>query len=100
MAIPRKPIKDMSLDDVRALVHSVREEGLRIQRHYKKLEEEYSDWEDRVWKLDKILLEMEEKTGLSKQEIEKDTDNEYIPDELFSEPKEDNSVEVDWGDLN
>jgi len=98
MAI-RKPHKDMNLDDVRALVRSVREEGLRIQRHYKKLEEEYSDWEDRVWKLDQILLDMEEKTGLTKIEIQKDTDNEYVPDELF-ESEKDNSVEVDWGDLD
>ena len=64
-----KSYGDMTLDDVRKLVKEVREEGLKIQSHYKRLEQEYSDWEDRVYELDKILSRAEEDTGISKEEI-------------------------------
>lgn len=64
-----KPQSEMTLDDVRELVKEVRAEGLQIQSHYKRLEQEYSDWEDRVRDLEKIIAQAEEDTGLSKQEI-------------------------------
>lgn len=59
----------MSLDEVRKLVNSVRNDGLKIQSHYKKLELEYSDWEDRVNELDKIISKAEDEYGLTKEEI-------------------------------
>ena len=68
-AIKPKPQADMTLDDVRAMVQEVREEGLTIQRHYKRLEQEYSDWEDRVNELEKIIAQAEDDTGLTKEEI-------------------------------
>ncbi len=64
-----KPLSEMDVDDVRALVRSVREEGLTIQRHYKRLEQEYSDWEDRVNFVEKTIQEFEAATGLTKEEI-------------------------------
>ncbi len=71
---------DMTLDDVRALIKEVRNEGLRIQSHYKRLNEEYSDWEDRVNELEKIIYQAEIDTGLTKEEIYKEP-NEFA-DEL------------------
>lgn len=80
--MPRKAYGDMNLDDVRALVREVRAEGLKIQSHYKRLEQEYSDWEDRINELDKIISRAEDDTGLTKKEIEKD---EYaLPDDLIN----------------
>jgi predicted nuclease with TOPRIM domain len=64
-----KPQSEMTLDDVRELVKEVRAEGLQIQSHYKRLEKEYSDWEDRVRDLENIIAQAEEDTGLSKEEI-------------------------------
>lgn len=97
-----KPLSAMNLDDVRALVREVREEGLRIQRHYKRLEEEYSDWEDRVWALDKRLLELEEETGLKKTEItgeEKEYPDIDLGDDFVApEETKEETVEIDWGD--
>lgn len=95
----KKPKRTMNLDDVRALVKEVREEGLRIQRHYKRLEEEYSDWEDRVWKLDQMLSKLEDETGLTKEEIQREDD--YLPDDLImTTPTKDDSDNItgddDW----
>ena len=63
---------ELNLDDVRALVRKAHEEGLRIQSHYKRLEQEYSDWEDRIIALDKLLSDAEEQFNLPREEIEKD----------------------------
>lgn len=59
----------MTLDDVRALVRTVREEGLRIQSHYKRLEEEYSNWEDQIVEVENIISQMQEDTGITREEI-------------------------------
>ena len=69
-AIPKpKPYADMTLDDVRAEMKRVRERGLQIISNYKRLEQEYSDWEDEIVKIDKIITQMQEDMGLNKQEI-------------------------------
>ena len=69
-ALPRhKPYADMTLDDVRALVRESREEGLRIQSHYKRLEEEYSNWEDQINEIENIITQMQEDTGIKREEI-------------------------------
>jgi len=78
---------DMTLDDVRALVKEVHEEGLRIQSHYKRLAQEYSDWEDRVNELDKIISQAEKDTGLTKEEI-------------FKEPSEFDDIDFNGVDLD
>lgn len=59
----------MTLEDVRELVRKVREDGLQIQRHYKRLEQEYSDWEDRVVYVEKVISQMEDDSGISREEI-------------------------------
>ncbi len=59
----------MTLDDVRELVQKTREQGLQIQSHYKRLEQEYSDWEDQINEIEKIILQMQEDSGITKQEI-------------------------------
>jgi len=95
----KKAYGDMNLDDVRALVKEVHAEGLKIQSHYKRLEQEYSDWEDRVYELDKIISQAEKDTGLSREEIEKDTYS--LPDDLLGltnievEIKEENIIGED-----
>lgn len=69
-ALPRpKPYADMTLDDVRKLIAENRERGLQIQSHYKKLEQEYSDWEDQINEIEKIILQMQEDTGINREEI-------------------------------
>lgn len=86
-AKPRQPAyKDMTIDDVRAMVKTLREEGLQIQSHYKRLEQEYSDWEDRLYALDKIISQAEEETGLTKEQI-------IEPDDPFMEFMENDDSE-------
>jgi len=80
-AIKPKKQADMTLDDVRALIKKVRAEGLRIQSHYKRLADEYSDWEDRVNELENIIYQAELDTGLKKEEIYKEP-NEFADDIL------------------
>ena len=72
MPAKHKPQADMTVDDVRALIKDVRAEGLKIQSHYKRLELEYSDWEDRVNELEKIIAQAESDTGITKEEIYKE----------------------------
>lgn len=89
-ALPRhKPYQDMTLDDVRALVREVRERGLQIQSHYKRLEEEYSNWEDQVYEVEKIITQMQDDTGTTKEEI-------YEPP-VVEKVKKTNSVLEDLG---
>lgn len=80
----------MTLDEVRNLVKEVRQQGLQIQSHYKRLEQEYSDWEDRVNNLDKILIQAEDEFGLTKKEIINPTDPmlDGLPEDLFEEQEE------------
>lgn len=59
----------MTLDDVRALVRETRERGLQIQSHYKRLEQEYSDWEDQIVEIEKIIQQLQDDTGVTKEEI-------------------------------
>ncbi len=87
MPIKHKPYGDMTIEDVRALVKEVREEGLKIQSHYKRLEQEYSDWEDRVNELDKVIAQAEKETGLTKEEI-------------YETPNEASDIDLDGVDLD
>ena len=67
--VKSKPYAEMTLDELRSMVQEVREEGLKIQRHYKRLEQEYSDWENRVNEIENIVYQAELDTGITKEEI-------------------------------
>ncbi len=69
---PHRALADLTLDDVRAMVKETRERGLQIQRHYKRLEQEYSDWEDEIVKIQKIIDAFAEETGADKEDILED----------------------------
>lgn len=58
-----------TLDDLKAAIAEHREEGRKIIRHFKRLEQEYSDWEDRLVEIDRAIEECEKQTGLAKEEI-------------------------------
>lgn len=73
----------MTLDDVRAEIAKVREEGLKIQSHYKHLEQLYSDWEDSLVRVERMIDQVKEDTGLDREEIIKPVPkSESILDEL------------------
>lgn len=59
----------MTLDDVRAEIHKVREAGLKIQSHYKHLEKLYEEWEDDLIKVERMIDQVRDDTGLSREEI-------------------------------
>lgn len=65
----RKPRAKLDLAELRAEVKAVHEQGLRIQSHYRKLEQEYSDWEDRLNKLDAAINNAENELGLNKAQV-------------------------------
>lgn len=89
-ALPRrKPYDDMTLDDVRALVREVRERGLQIQSHYKHIEKLYEEWEDDMVKVEKLVDQLREDSGLTKEEI-------YEPP-IVEKKKKVNSVFEDLG---
>lgn len=58
-----------TLDDLKAAVAAHREEGKRLIRHLKRIEEEYSDWEDRTVQIENAIAQAELDTGLTKEEI-------------------------------
>lgn len=58
-----------TLDDLRAAIAAHREEGKRLIRHLKRIEEEYSDWEDRTVQIEAAIAQAELDTGLTKEEI-------------------------------
>jgi len=60
----------LDLTELRSALRVLHEEGERIQSHYKRLEKEYSDWEDRFIALDKAMNEAEDEYKLTKEEIE------------------------------
>ena len=76
-----KALDDLTLDEVRAMVRQLRDEGLKIQSHYKRLDQEYGDWEDRLNALDQAISQAEIDTGLKREEIIDHKHNE-LTDEL------------------
>lgn len=58
-----------TLDDLKAAIAEHREEGRKIIRHFKRLEQEYSDWEDRLVVIEQEIDNCERQTGLTKDEI-------------------------------
>ncbi len=58
-----------TIDDLRKAIKLHWEEGENIQRHYKRLEKGYSDWEDRLIEIENKITELEDEAGLSKEEL-------------------------------
>lgn len=58
-----------TLDDLKAAIAAHREEGKRLIRHIKRIEQEYSDWEDRTVQIEIAIAQAELDTGLTKEEI-------------------------------
>lgn len=67
-----------SLDELKAAIAKHKEEGAKIIRHFHRLEQEYSDWEDRLIAIESAIQEAEQITGLDKKEIE-------APNDVFTE---------------
>jgi predicted nuclease with TOPRIM domain len=97
-AIKPKKQADMTLEDVRALIKEVRDEGLQIQSHYKRLNKDYSDWEDRVNELENIIYQAELDTGLKKEEIYKEP-NEFADDILNGDLSTLDISDEDFGNI-
>lgn len=66
----RKPKKVINLQELREEIFKIKEEGSKIISHYRKLEEYYDDWQDRLYKIEKQIQEAENELGLNKEEIE------------------------------
>lgn len=66
-----------SLDKLAAVKKEVKEltiEGRKIISHYTKLAEYYDSWQDRLYKIEQTIQELELETGLTKEEIVADLD--------------------------
>ena len=62
----------MTLQELRIHIEEVKNVGLQIQSHYKKLEKEYSDWEDDFNRIQNRIDELKEENGLTEKEILED----------------------------
>lgn len=60
-----------TLEALRKQSKFLMEEGRSIQNHYRRIEREYSDWEDRIVALDKKFHELELETGIATPELQK-----------------------------
>lgn len=58
-----------TLEDLKAVIAAHREEGKRLIRHLKRIDQEYSDWEDRTIEIEAAISQAELDTGLTKEEI-------------------------------
>lgn len=58
-----------TIEDLRKAIKLHWEEGEKIQRHYKRLEKGYSDWEDRLIDIENAVSKLEEESGLTKEEL-------------------------------
>ena len=65
----KKPRRELNLQELRDEIVELREQGEKIISHYKKLDEYYADWQDRFYKIELKIQEVERETGLDKQEI-------------------------------
>lgn len=58
-----------TVDDLKVGIAKLWEDGKKIASHYKRLEKEYDDWQDRLYEIEKLIAQAEEDTGLTKEEI-------------------------------
>lgn len=71
-----------TLDELKAGIAKLWEDGKKIQSHYRRLEKEYDDWQDRLIEIENIIAKTENETGLSKEEITKPNS---ILDDIFGD---------------
>lgn len=71
-----------TLDELKVGITKLWEEGKKIQSHYKRLEKEYDDWQDRLYEIEKIITETEKVTGLTKEEI---VEPKSLLDDIFGD---------------
>ncbi len=65
------PAQNIPLDSVENLHKAAKEhweEGKKILRHYERLEQGYSDWEDRLIAIENAIAKLEAETGLDIRE--------------------------------
>ena len=69
-----------TLDELREAIAKHKEEGAKIIKHFKKMEEYYSDWEDKLNQIEEAIQEATSIAGINKQEIEapKDAFEEFF----------------------
>lgn len=58
-----------TLDELKEAIAKHKEEGAKIIRHFRKMEEYYSEWEDRLNQIELAIQEAENISGVTKQEI-------------------------------
>lgn len=65
----KKPVKELDLQELRDEIVEIKKEGEKIISHFNKMQEYYSDWEDRLLKIEYAILEAEEQHGLTREEV-------------------------------
>lgn len=84
--MPRRAKEVWTVEEARAEARACIEEGNKIiadlrqtLSHYEKMKEYYESWEDRLNVLDNVINEMEEDSGITKEEVFTDP-NDSISD--------------------
>lgn len=67
--IKKKETKVIDLADLRERIEKHKEDGEKIISHFNKMQEYYSNWEDRLLVLEKEISEAESTLGLTKEEV-------------------------------
>lgn len=75
-------LKIETLDDLKEAIKAHRQRGKNLLSNLNRIEQEYSDWEDRTIEIEKAIVQAEEDIGISKEEIEKETN---ITEEIFGD---------------
>lgn len=60
----------IDLNELREEIIKHKEEGIKIIAHFKKMEEYYNDWQDRLYALEKKITEAEEQHGITQEQVE------------------------------
>lgn len=63
-----------TIDDLKAGIDRVRDEGRKIISHFNRLEREYSNWEDQVKELEDAIYQAQTDAGLTKEEMQERLD--------------------------
>jgi len=66
-----RPRKLETIEDIRDAITHHRKVGKQIIRHFNKMEEYYSSWEDMLVQIDRAIDEVANITGATKEEIKK-----------------------------
>jgi septal ring factor EnvC (AmiA/AmiB activator) len=72
-----------SIEELKAAIQKARDTAKNLLSNLTRIEKEYSDWEDRIVEIEKAIQEVEDDTGLSKEDIVKPiSKNEKLNEEL------------------